>query len=107
MVHVPIEVTKTDREGRNVTERTFVEDVSDFGCRFSIVGPVQRGETIALKLLGPSGIPLPDEEPRLFEIMWVAKNERNSTAGARQLQGEKLAARELLPESGGNKHGPQ
>ena len=107
LVHVPIEVTETDGQGHNITERTFIEDVSDFGCRFSIVGPVHQGETIALKLLGANGKPLPDEEPRRYEIMWVAKNDRNSTVGARLLRGEKLTATNFPPEGGEQKHGPQ
>ena len=107
LVHVPIEVTGRDNNGNAITERTFIEDVSDFGCRFSIVGPVQKGETVALKLLGPNGRPLPDEEPRLYEIMWVAKNDRNTTLGARLLQGENLAATGLPPEGSDPKRGPQ
>ena len=103
LVHVPVEVTEIDTEGRQITERIFIEDVSDFGCRFSTRGPVQQGDTVAVKLLGPNGKNLPDEEPRLFEIMWVAPKERGSTVGARVLQGEKLANIKFPPENGGPK----
>jgi len=104
LVHVPVEVTEIDGEGRQITERTFIEDVSDFGCRFSTRGPVQQGDTVSVKLLGPSGRNLPGEEPRLFEIMWVARKERCYTVGARRLQGEKLTNVKFLPENGGQKH---
>lgn len=104
LVHVPVEVTEIDSEGRQITERTFIEDVSDFGCRFSTRGPVQQGDTVSVKLLGPSGRNLPGEEPRLFEIMWVARKERCYTVGARRLQGEKLTNVKSLLENGGQKH---
>jgi hypothetical protein len=91
LVHVPVEVIKVDGEGHSFLERTFIEDVSDFGCRFSIRGQVQQGDKITVKLLGPDGNSLQGEEPRRFEIMWVARNERTFTVGARLLQGEKLA----------------
>ena len=91
LVYVPVEVTQVDDEGRQVTERTFIEDVSDFGCRFSTRGLVQKGDTVALRILGPHGTNLPDEERRYYEIMWVARKEHGATVGARIIQGEKLA----------------
>jgi hypothetical protein len=103
LVHVPIEVTKVDDEGHSFMERTFIEDVSDFGCRFSLRSPVQQGDKVTVKLLGPDRNSLPDEEPRLFEIMWAARNERTFTVGARLRQGEKLANVQSLPENGGQK----
>jgi hypothetical protein len=103
LVHVPVEVTEVDSNGNPFTERTFIEDVSDFGCRFSTRGPVQQGDTVSVKVLGPSGKTLPDEEPRLYEVMWVARKERGTTVGARLLQGEKLDKLKSLPENGGAK----
>ena len=104
MVHVPVEVTEVEGEGHTFTERTFIEDVSDFGCRFSTRGPVQQGDTVSVKVLGVGGKTLPDEEPRLYEVMWVARKEHGSTVGARVLQGEKLANIKSPPEDGGPKH---
>jgi len=101
LVHVPIEVTKVDGEGHPFIERTFIEDVSDFGCRFSIRGPAQQGDKVTVKLLGPDGNSLRGEEPRQFEIMWVAQRERSLTVGARLLQGEKLSNVQSPPENGG------
>ena len=91
LVHVPVEITEIDGEGHNIKERTFIEDVSDFGCRFSTRGIVRQGQTIALKILGSHGNILSDEEPRFYEVMWVAPKERGFTVGARMLQREKLA----------------
>ena len=103
LVNVPVEVTEIDSQGRQFTERTFIEDVSDFGCRFSTRGPVQQGDTISVKLLGPHGKGVADEQPHLYEIMWVARKQNGSTVGARVLQGEKLANIKFPPEKGGPK----
>ena len=107
LVNVPVEVTEIDDEGQPVTERTVIEDVSDFGCRFSTRGPVKQGDTVAVKLLGNNGNTLPDEGPRLYEIMWVARKQNGSTVGARVLQGEKLASTKFPPENSKQKNGPK
>lgn len=91
MAHLPVEVTAIDSAGRPIKERTYIEDVSDFGCRFTTNGPVKQGDTVGLKILGRYGNKLPDEESRLYEIMWVAPSDQRFTVGARVLQGEKLA----------------
>lgn len=103
LVNVPVEVTEVDGKGHPFTERTFIEDVSDFGCRFSTRGPVQQGDTISVKVLGPGGKAAPDEEPRLFEVMWVARKEHGSTVGARLLQGKKMNDMNSLAGDGGPK----
>jgi len=100
LVHVPVEVTKVGGEGQPFTERTFIEDVSDFGCRFSIRVPVQQGDKVTVKPMGPGGNSLRDEEPRLFEVMWVARNDRTFTVGVRLVQGEKLTNVKPLQENG-------
>jgi hypothetical protein len=105
-VHAPVEVTEIDGNGQPVTERTFIEDVSDFGCRFSTCGPVKQGDTVSVKVLGRYGNNLQSEAPRLYEIMWVAAKDHGSTVGARLLQGEKLANTKFPPENGGQKHNP-
>ncbi len=107
LVHVPVEVTEIDDEGHLIAERTFIEDVSDFGCRFTTRGPAKQGDTVAVKILGRYGNNLPDEAPRLYEIMWVAPKDRGSTIGARLLQGEKLANAKFPPENGRQRHDPK
>jgi len=106
LVHIPVEVAELDGGGRHITERTYIEDVSDFGCRFSIRGAVHQGDTVALKMLGPRGGYLPDEEPRFYEIMWTAPKAFGSTVGARLRQGEKLVDIPFPPENGGQKRDP-
>lgn len=117
LVHVPVQVTEIDAVGQQITERTYIEDVSDFGCRFSTRLPVRNGETIAMKILGRYGNDLPEEDARLYEIMWVAPKDRGYAVGARLLQGEKLdspgvspyrlAPDKFTPDDGGKKHDPK
>lgn len=95
LVNVPVEVTEMNADGQPVTERTFIEDVSDLGCRFSMRRPVRQGDTVAVRILGPNGSSLPDQEPRYYEIMWVAPKKQGAAVGARVLQGEKLASFKL------------
>jgi hypothetical protein len=92
LANIPIEVTAIDGNGHLVAEHSFIEDVSDFGCRFSARVPVHQGDTVALKILGPHGIVLPGEEPRYYEIMWVSPKDHGATMGGRVIQGEKLAS---------------
>jgi hypothetical protein len=91
LTNIPIEVTRVDAEGHPVKEKTYVEDVSDFGCRFSTRKTIQQGETVAVRILDSHGALLPDEKPRYYEIMWVAPKGNGFTVGARVLRGEKLA----------------
>lgn len=105
LVNVAVEVTELDAQGHPFSERTFIEDVSDLGCRFSTRGAVHQGDTIAMKILGPNGASLPDEQPRYYEIMWVAPKKQGSTVGARVIQGEKLANLKFPPQNGGPKPG--
>lgn len=96
VVNMPVEVSRTS-PGPPLTEKTFIEDVSDFGCRFSTRGAIQQGDSISVKLLAPNGRLVQEEEPRVYEVMWVARKERSYTAGARLIRGEKLS-----PENAGS-----
>ena len=107
LTNVPIEITRVDSEGHPVKEKTFVEDVSDFGCRFSTRKTIQQGETVAVRILDSHGALLPDEEPHYYEIMWVAPKGNGFTAGARVLQGEKLANVKFPPENSSPKPTPK
>lgn len=107
LVNVPVEITEMNAEGHSVTERTFIEDVSDLGCRFSTRGPIHQGDTVAVRILGPYGKSLSDEEPRYYEIMWVAPKKQGATVGARVLQGEKLANLKLQLQKDGQSPDPK
>jgi hypothetical protein len=107
LVNVPVEVTQLDDAGHPVKEKTFIEDVSDFGCRFSTRRTIRQGATVGMKILGSHGDILPEEEPRYYEIMWVAPKEHGFTAGARVLQGEKLANVKFPLENSRPKQAPK
>jgi hypothetical protein len=70
------------------------------GCRFTTHGTAQTGDTVSLKLLGSAGQPLANEEPRLYQIMWVAQNDRSYTVGARLVKGKTLSTVESRPDTG-------
>jgi hypothetical protein len=70
-------------------ERTHVEDFSDVGCRFRTQTSLRRGDTIAIRPLGPHDESLPHEHSKLFEIMWVVRRTTGWTVGARTCQIEK------------------
>lgn len=95
-VHVSVEVTIDRGDGPPSRERTFIEDVSDFGCRFTTHMEVRQDDTVSLKVVTPAGKRIQDEEARLYKIMWVAPKGRRFTAGARLIKGEKL----MDPEPG-------
>ena len=88
VANVSVEIT-IDGEGGPFTERTFIEDVSDLGCRFTTRAPTHQGDTVSLRVVGPGGKGLFDEAPHLYKIMWVAQNGHSSTLGARLIKGEK------------------
>ena len=85
-----IEMTGFDRTGRLFTERTKTDDISEIGCRFDLLTPVERGAVVAIKLLPPGYATLPEEKPLLFEIMWVVARTNCWTVGTRKLQGDKI-----------------
>jgi hypothetical protein len=103
VVNVPVEITKIDETGHEITERTFVEDVSDFGCRFSIRETVKKGDTVAIRLLAQDGKSLSDEPVKHFEVMWAARGASRLVVGARICRGEKLDKARLLHEAGNRK----
>ena len=107
LVNVPVEVSEVSDRGHAFVERTFIEDVSDFGCRFTTRNPLQKGDSVLVKLLGHVGSDLPGDKPLLYEIMWVARKEHSYTVGARLLQGKELAAVKSPPENGGQKYDPK
>jgi len=85
-----IEITGFDRTGRLFTERTRTQDISEIGCRFDLLTPVERGNVIAIKLLPPGEAALPEEKPLLFEIIWTVTRAIGWTVGARKLQDDKI-----------------
>ena len=98
-VSVPVEVAKAGVDGRQVTERTCIQDVSDFGCRFSVSFVIAKGDIVTLKILAVNATVLAHEQPRQFEIMWAQRNGKTTTVGARMIGGQKMDKAKLAEEN--------
>ena len=90
-VDLPVEITRFDTEGNLFTEQTRIDDITTVGCRFRIQAELQRGDIVSIRPLVQGQKSLAAERPQLFEIMWAAQQGSHWTAGARKLEGEKLA----------------
>lgn len=96
-VNITVEITGIDRAGHLFHERTFVENVTDVGCRFDARTQLQCGDIVAVKPLEPGEKIMAYEQPQLFEVMWAARRGTSCTVGTRKLQGEKLATVKFPP----------
>lgn len=98
-VDIPIEVTWTGAEGRQITERTFVEDVSDFGCRFSTRKSMKQGDTVSVQLLSRNGKFVSSDKPKAFTIMWISRKLTGMTVGARLQGTDQIASTKAASEA--------
>ncbi|MGH9678938.1 MAG: hypothetical protein ACRD4Y_03225, partial [Candidatus Acidiferrales bacterium] len=89
--HAPVEIANLQAGERPAAERTVIEDVGDFGCRFSLRGPVQPGDVLALTLLARDGTSPLDLPVKIFEVIWVEQGAEKWSVGARAYEGERLA----------------
>jgi hypothetical protein len=85
-----IEVTGIDRSGRLFTEQTKTQDVSELGCRFSLLTAVEPGNIVAIKLLPSGKATVPEEKSLLFEVIWTVARTSGWTVGTRKLQNDKI-----------------
>ena len=94
---IPAEIMGIDRAGHLFIERTFVEDVSDLGCRFNSRTVLHCGDIVSVKPLMPGEKVMAEQQSQLFEVMWTANHGTSCTVGARKLQGEKLENAKFPP----------
>jgi hypothetical protein len=87
-VDVAVEITTMYHRGGTITERTYLEDLSDNGCRFTMRGAIRKGDTVSVHLLAADGETLSEEPPKLFEVMWIARADSVVVVGARIIGGE-------------------
>ncbi len=106
-INLSVEITRYDAAGTIFTERTRIEDVTSVGCRFRTQAELKRGETVSIRPLVPGEKSLAGVQPQLFEIMWAAPQGTSWTAGARKLEGEKLANVKFPPGSYSPDHTPK
>lgn len=96
-VNIPVEVTGIDRAGHSLKGQTFVEDVTEQGCRFGARTRLQCGDIVMVKPLAPGMKILKHEQPQLFEVVWAAYHRKGCTVGTRKVPGEKFATAEFPP----------
>jgi hypothetical protein len=106
-INLSVEITRYDAAGNIFTERTRIEDVTSVGCRFRMQAELQRGDTVSIRPLVPGQKSLAGVQPQLFEIMWTAPQGTSWTAGARKLEGEKLANVKFPPANNSAEHTPK
>ena len=106
-INLSVEITRYDAAGNVFTERTRIEDVTSVGCRFRTQTELQRGDTVSIKPLVPGQKSLAGVQSQLFEIMWTAPQGTKWTAGARKLEGEKLANVKFPPANSASEHTPK
>jgi len=87
-VNAPVEITRSNEQSGATTEKTIIEDVGDNGCRFSMRGPVQVGDTVLIQLLSEDGIAPLNAPAKLFQVIWVKRGEEKSAVGVRSCQAE-------------------
>jgi hypothetical protein len=90
-IDLPVNITRFDSEGNILNERTRIEDVTSVGCRFRTQAEFQRGDIVSIRPIVAGEKSQADDQPQLFEIMWAARQANIWSAGARKLEGEKLA----------------
>jgi hypothetical protein len=86
----PIEVSGFDRAGNFFAENTTTADISESGCRFSLITEVLAKTVVALKLLSRRGPEPQPDKPLLFKIAWVSREKDRWMFGAMKLQKESV-----------------
>lgn len=101
---MPVEIMGIDRAGHLFSDRGFVKDVTDVGCRFDTRTQLQCGDIVAVKPLEPGEKVMTDQHSQLFEVMWAANHGTRCTVGARKLYGDKLADFKFPPPNYSPRH---
>ncbi|MGB6431868.1 MAG: PilZ domain-containing protein [Candidatus Acidiferrales bacterium] len=86
----PVEISGFDRAGKLFCEKTFTTDISATGCRAVLQEPLERGDTISIKLLGKLDPDPAAAVPQMFQIAWRAYKEGVWMVGALKLTEDKL-----------------
>jgi hypothetical protein len=95
LTNAPIEIDGVDLAGNPFREFTKVRNVSDFGCQFQIQIPLRHGTIVKITPLDQQGRRMPEEPPKLFEIVWTTRCAVAWLAGARILGSERLSDADL------------
>ena len=85
-----IAISTFNRNADLVAERTRTIDISENGCRFATRLPLERGNVLAIALVGLDEKNFAEEKSRRFEVMWTAEQSNVRIVGARQTDGDTL-----------------
>ena len=85
-----IAISTFNRNADLVAERTRTIDISENGCRFATRLPLERGNVLAIALVGLGEKTFAQEKSRRFEVMWTAEQSNVRIVGARQTDGDTL-----------------
>jgi hypothetical protein len=85
-----IAISTFSRNADLITERTRTLDISEYGCRFATNLPLERGNVVAITLLGPDEKTIAQEKLGRFEVMWTTEQPNVRIVGARQTEGDSL-----------------
>jgi len=84
------QLTGIDRAGRMFVTEITIEEVSETGCRFESGIPLEAGDVVAIKSLGPGQNSLHDPQPHLYEVSWTNRRVAFWVVGAVRVQGEQF-----------------
>jgi c-di-GMP-binding flagellar brake protein YcgR len=85
-----IAISTFSRDADLIAERTRTIDISENGCRFATRLPLERGNVLAIALVGLDEKTIAQEKSRRFEVMWTAEHSNVRIVGARQTDGDTL-----------------
>jgi hypothetical protein len=95
----PVEVTGFDRAGKLFCENTVTTNVSATGCRVELKENVERGNTVAIKMLVKNSAPdAPVSKPQMFQIIWRARKNNVWVVGALKMTGDKFWQVDFPPQ---------
>ena len=86
-----VEIAGLDLAGNPFAEFTKVRNVSDVGCQFQVRIPLRHGTIVKITPLDQEGQRMPEEPPKLFEIVWTTRHAPGWLAGARVLGSQALS----------------
>ena len=89
-LRIVIEVAGIDHTGRPFIELTKTEEVSEWGCRFSLSRELERHALVALRLVGTQEFCLTDAGPVMYMVARAKQTREGWLTGASKIQAESL-----------------
>ena len=106
LANLAVELIRYHPEGNAIVEQTKIEDVTSIGCRFTTQKEFHRGDIVSIRPLASGPKSLAGGQPQLFDVMRASCLGGRWSAGAKKLEGEKLAIIKF-PSAKGSRHRPK